>query len=75
MDYIGYKHNNSIIDDEQKGQTVDPKLSIDDLPKGSIMRFDNNGNIVVMNRAARRKRARLAPKSSQLRKKGKRKKK
>lgn len=57
----------------KKEQAVE--MSIDDIPAGATLSFDNDGNVVFKNRAFRRKTTSLFPKSSQLRKKGKRKKK
>lgn len=59
-------------DKNKKDELVE--MSVDDIPKGASLSFDNDGNIVFKNRAFRRKTTSLFPKSSQLRKKGKRKK-
>lgn len=72
MENITNKHNKT--PEESKGETVDGKIDINDLPPNAVMSFDNDGNIVVKNRAYRRNFVSLYPKSSQLRKKGKRKK-
>lgn len=51
------------------------EVSASEIPQNATMRFTNDGSMVLMNRAARRKKYSLFPKSSQLRKKNKRKKK
>lgn len=43
------------------------------VPEGATLTFDNDGSMVVKNRAFRRTKERLYPKTSQLRKKNKRK--
>jgi len=50
------------------------EVPMDDLPPNAKLSFDNDGNIVLKNRAFRRKPTKMHLKSSQLRKKGKRKK-
>ncbi len=55
-------------------QELIQKISQDDLPPNAVLSFDNEGKVVVKNRAFRRKRMSLYPKSSQMRKKNKRKK-
>lgn len=61
----------------RNGTYVEPtkvkKVEQDEIPKGATLSFDNDGNMVIKNRAYRRQRVRLYPKSSQLRKKNKRK--
>jgi hypothetical protein len=56
-----------------QGATPVPIASADSIPDGAKVSFGNDGTMVVKNRAYRRQSVRMSKKSSQLRKKNKRK--
>jgi len=58
----------------KRGQGEVPKIPQNSIvPDTATVGFTNDGQLIIKNRAFRRKNTKIAPKSSQLRKKGKRK--
>lgn len=56
-----------------QGETPVPTPTKQEVPDGAVVSFGNDGTMVVKNRAYRRQSVRMTKKSSQLRKKNKRK--
>lgn len=65
--------NRGQLSDVAKEVVKQHEYTADNLPPGAKLSFGEDGTLVVKNRAYRRQKTRIFPKSSQLRKKNKRK--